>query len=620
MAQIDYIELLNEARRGDKKAIDGLAELAANRLRVYIYRLTLAEDLTQEIVQETMLEMFKILGKLNKPDRFWPWLYGIATNKIRRHQRTEQKHKRLAKSKAEQSADLHQREQGFRNLVGRELKQIVAAAMRNLKTTHRAVLVMRCYDQMSYAEIADSMGTSEFGTRMLFLRAKKALQKQLARNGFGKGSLLAALVLFGKMTAPTEAAAAQVSVTAATTSVGLVAGIVGLAITKTAIISLSGAGIIAGAVAVKSGLPGAAQQTAGQFAGVSQPISSLGYQSTGHEEYWYYFPDGAEKPMMMRVKDSQKSDTPRLQYLQNDNANYCFENGTVYINNHRMYAADLTVAKLPTDDPQFTDFLTQTEPGRGIQKMQYVPDTTKGLFIITASNGGTGPETVWATKHYNVLEEDYFQADWPAELKTIDNRDRMHKRGWTWFNVTGSVNGQVVSAVGRIPFVYAETIENSPWIKLTIAGGVTAVDSPDQTSISKPDSTVINCKPGAFFEGLAKPWLGLHTIDTVRRDAARYRIPFETELIDNNRAKVTLTAGKIQLLCSIDLEADLLDEIEFFENGASCGLLTFEYLQDVTGLDDRFVCPKTPAPRGDAAQKDTALPWLFRLAEGSLAK
>ena len=138
MDEQNYIELIRKAQRGDKRALDRLAELAANRLRVYVYRLTLADDLTQEIVQETMLEMCRILGKLKEADKFWPWLYGIATNKIRRHRRTERTQKSLAKSRADQPTP-KQREQGFQNLVSKELKQIIATAMQNLRTRHRAV-------------------------------------------------------------------------------------------------------------------------------------------------------------------------------------------------------------------------------------------------------------------------------------------------------------------------------------------------------------------------------------------------------------------------------------------------------------------------------------------------
>ena len=255
--ELSYIQLVEQAKLGNQKCLDRLTELAAERLRVYVYRLTLQDDLTQEIVQESMLEMFKILGKLRKADRFWPWLYGIAVNKLRRHHRTERAQKRAITSKAKHAGTARERQEGLENLVGQELKQIVSVAMRSLKTRHRAVLVMRCYDGMSYADIAESMGCSEFSTRMLFLRAKRLLQKQLSRNGFGRGSLLTALVLFGKMTASSEAAAAQISVTAASTKVGFLAGLVGLATSKTAIVSFGTAGVVAvGSIVAPSGPDG----------------------------------------------------------------------------------------------------------------------------------------------------------------------------------------------------------------------------------------------------------------------------------------------------------------------------------------------------------------------------
>ena len=48
----------------EEASIDKLAAEARPRLQVYVYRLTLNDDLAQDITQETMLEMFRILGKL----------------------------------------------------------------------------------------------------------------------------------------------------------------------------------------------------------------------------------------------------------------------------------------------------------------------------------------------------------------------------------------------------------------------------------------------------------------------------------------------------------------------------------------------------------------------------
>ena len=89
----DYTALVRQSQLGDKECLNRLVEVARERLRVYVYRLVLDEESTQDIVQESMLEMFKILGKLKKVEMFWSWLYGIALNKVHRHFR-EQRHYR----------------------------------------------------------------------------------------------------------------------------------------------------------------------------------------------------------------------------------------------------------------------------------------------------------------------------------------------------------------------------------------------------------------------------------------------------------------------------------------------------------------------------------------------
>ena len=81
----DQVELIEKARQGDRQSLERLAEEARVRLRGYVLRLTMDDDLAGDIVQESILEMFKIFGKLKRTESFWPWLYGIAFNKVRSH-------------------------------------------------------------------------------------------------------------------------------------------------------------------------------------------------------------------------------------------------------------------------------------------------------------------------------------------------------------------------------------------------------------------------------------------------------------------------------------------------------------------------------------------------------
>ena len=615
--KLDQLELIRRAQCGDRQCLGQLAKQARPRLYTYVYRLTQQDDLAQEIVQESLLEMCKVIGKLKKADRFWPWLYGIAVNKLRRFYRTEQKQRKVAVSSMKRKNALKDRQDGLENLVSEELKNIVSAAMKKLRTRHKAVLVMRCYDEMPYSDIAESMGCSEFSTRMLFLRAKRALQRELSRDGFGKGSLLAALVLFGKMTAPSEAAAAQVSVTAAATKVGLMAGIAGLATSKTAIVSLTAAGALtAGTVVMKSGSLNQGVENPQPSLTSTQNIGQLSQSGNPNQEFWYYFPESPADPMMLRAKSGKVGDKSYWQVLQDGRANYYYNNNRLHINNYRMWSRDLSVQKIPTDDPKMTEFICQVEGSKN--NMKHVAPRGKDLLVVAAQGQKNDDNQLWVTRHDNVLEEDYFQSDWPATAKTFDNRDEMHKRGWTYFRVIGQVNGQNVFGTGRIPFVNLTSKQYGPWLKLQV-GSLSIVDTYKEAYISGPTSAEAKTyKGGSFFKGLCRPWMGLHTIDTVRRDAAEQRIRFETRHTpDSQFAQVELTCENARIVYKIDMETDVVDEITFSTDQGNTGNLKFSYLQSVDGVSQEFIPPVKPKNPTNTGSGPGIL-WLVQLMEGSL--
>ncbi len=577
MADADnYIELVKQARLGDEESLNRLTELARRRLRVYVYRLTLHEDAADDIVQESILEMFKVLGKLKEADRFWPWLYGIALNKTRRHERTQRRHKTVA-SQREYRTARQDGQEGLKSLVGEELRQIVSAAMHQLKTEHRAVLTMRCYDDMSYSEIAESLGRSEFATRMLFLRAKRVLERQLSRRGLGKSSLLTALVLFGKMTAPSEAAAANVSVTSATVKVGAAAGLAGIVSSKTAVVSLTAAGVLAVGTMVATTGPDKSMAGSGQTRLTNiEAVRPKTRAKKPIEEYWYYYPTAKTEAVMMRlVKSDVGGRRSYCQWLQNEQANYYFDKrkSTIYIRNARTWAKDLSVWRLPTDTGKLKEFLDRVQ-GRP-QESECIKRAGDGLLVIakTGAAENNGPKI---TYHYNVLDEEYFRYGWPAGARVVDNRDPMHRRGWTYFTVTGEINAQPVEGHGRIPFVYAAARRYWPWLRLKLG-----------------QREIRECS----FAGLARPWLGLHTIDTIRRDAAAEGIGFETKLLTRAaKGQVILNKETGRITYTIDMKNDVIEKITF--HGGSQGFLRFNYLADIDDVGSGFAEPRMTRRKG----------------------
>ena len=580
----DDIALVEKAQQGDKECLNLLAEAARVRLHQYVQRLTLQEHLTQDIVQESVLEMFKVFDKLKQAERFWDWLDGIAFNKVREHYGRQWRRREVALSNVAHDLAGTTGPDGLADMITAELKEVVVKSMQGLQPRQRAILTLRCYKGMKYAEIAQLMKCSEFGAQALFYRAKKALTKELSRYGFGKGTLLTALAIFGKMTASTEAAAANVTVTAAATKVSLAAALTGALSTKTAVVSLTTAGILAvGGVVATSGpqepapvetLHAQLQPTSAVVARPAPPAS----EASGR--YWYYYPQGSRGPVIMQ----QTKKGHRL-WLQDEQANYHHRDHTIYLENHRTWHRSLCVWRLPTDSPQLSEFISRIE-GISVQ-MEPVESDQSHLLVIAQRDTRSTKGISWVTCSNTVLQEDYFQCDWPTGTKTIDNRDAMHQRGWTCFTVQGRLDGQDVTGQGRIPFVYATSSHFSPWMRLDLGG-----------------REIIRCD----FSGLMRPWMGLHTIDTIRRDAAEQHIPFHTQRINDNQVQVVLTWGGDEITYTVDMHRDVIESMAF--SGGTSGWLEFSYLSPEEQGDD-FT---EPAPSNRLADGDSeGILWLIEL-------
>ncbi len=615
----EHFELVKQAQLGDKECLNRLAEAARVHLREYVLRLTLQEDLTQDIVQESILEMFKVFVKLKKAEKFWAWLDGIAFNKIRSHYGRQWRHKTISLSDIGSEIATEENHSALADMVNQELKQIVLKSMRELSPRHRAILTMRCYRQMPYSEIAELIGCTEFGAQSLFYRAKKALAKKLSGHGLGKGYLLTALVLFGKLTATTEATAANVTVTAATLKVGTAATLAAIATSKTAVVSLVTAGVIAGGtVAVTQGIVKVDNKPQTTEAQTLINTPNHNQTSIDTEQCWYFFPEGVGRPVMMRLlKFNDSGENAYCQYLQNQGANYYYDKNTIYINNSRMYSPELSVARLPTDSKDLSQFISHVE-GKPAD-MEYVSSKRKGLLVISKRSNEHGNRIWRIDRHFNVLEEEYFQFNWPESARIVDNRDLMHKRGWTYFRIAGHINGKKVTGTGRMPFVYAASKRYGPWLKLQFGDGSKIVDTGKKARVFDKNSNVIaRYEAGSFFEGLGQPWMGLHTIDTVRRDAAEKQVWFETKDIPkDSKTEVVLTNEQTKLVYTIDMEADVIEKITLSADDSSEGELRFSYLQDIDDIGDEFTPPRTASYRSLQQQNPPGVLWLVKLINNS---
>lgn len=233
---IGIAQLVRQAQFGNQQSMSELAQLVEGRLFAYIYRLTLNYDLAQDLLQETLLNMVESLKDLKRAEQFWPWLFRTAMGEVQHYFRDRRKKlmvqisdfskNRLSEYSSKDFND------GLNYLMRRELSETVFQAMTRLKLMYRNVLILRCFEQMSFVEIGDMLGCKELRARILFFRARHLLRKQLSQRGYGGELLLVALGLFGILTAPTKVAPAAGVVTASLLDVGFAAAFIGAASTK----------------------------------------------------------------------------------------------------------------------------------------------------------------------------------------------------------------------------------------------------------------------------------------------------------------------------------------------------------------------------------------------------
>lgn len=611
----EYKELVEQALQGNKDALPKLVEIIHESLRSYIFRITLSEDLADEIVQETILEMYKIFGQLRESDHFWSWLCKIALNKIRSHSRIQTRRKHLLQKHAEELTRKPLNLEGLANVINSEIKQAIFYAMSKLTDRQKAVLSLRCYDDMPYSRIADVVGVSELNSRLLFYRAKKKLQKQLFKSGFGKKSLLAALIIFGKMTAPNEVAAAQICVASSTLGIGAIATTIAVATTKTALTLSAGGvitlGIIAGASLNSSNdtLQPPHQQTRAVVLD-----SSITSEDTDIEGY-YYYPRGSDGPVMMRLSISTEKTS--YQVLQNDNGNYFLENmgQKVRINNHHYWNPDFSVMLLPTDSPQLAMFLGNFENRQSNSRVNY--SATRDLLIAASKQKGTNNIT-FSVQNYDALMEERFQYNWPAESIVIERRDSIHQQGWCYFTMKGTFKDREISGLGQVPFKYPVSQTRPAWFAIKIDDVVELFDGGNNAVMKNSNGSIASYPAQTFLTGLNKPWMGLHCIDTVRRDAALSKIEFKTELLsDEALCKVSLLHPKGTIEYTIDLYKDLIEKISFLdESGSPCGDIIFQY--SVTAPTNLELFKKPVLKKYSGSIKRERIHWLAELVAGNL--
>ena len=149
-------DLARALQRGETRALTLLVERHHAPLLGYLYRLTGGDrPLAEDLVQETFLRVLRSIRQYHPAQRFKPWLYAIATNLTRDHfKRADTRRTDPIQTGTLSLPDPHQPEPTF--LAHDDARQVIAA-LAHLPDPQREAIILRYYQDLSLAEIAETL-------------------------------------------------------------------------------------------------------------------------------------------------------------------------------------------------------------------------------------------------------------------------------------------------------------------------------------------------------------------------------------------------------------------------------------------------------------------------------
>jgi RNA polymerase sigma-70 factor (ECF subfamily) len=171
-------KLMHAVAMGNREALEPLVRRYASPLVTFLRRMTGSLHRAEELFQEAFLGVWQHRGRYEYPRPFRPWLFGIAMNKSRAEFRKLAAAPEFLPDAAELPALAHDPSPLEAAMAG-ETAAMVARAVAALPPKQRAVLVLRVWNGMEYAEIAQALDRSEATIRSQMFQALAGMRKQL---------------------------------------------------------------------------------------------------------------------------------------------------------------------------------------------------------------------------------------------------------------------------------------------------------------------------------------------------------------------------------------------------------------------------------------------------------
>lgn len=181
-------QLLEGLRAGNERAYEHLVAQYQQMVGNVCYGFVQNQSEAEELTQDVFVQVFRSIESFESGSKLSTWLYRIAVNKSLNVVARRKQKRRLQTistffgfgGEAEERDIRDNRgEQPGESLEQAEIREALREALQKLPEQQRAAFVLRKYDDLSYQEISQVLGTTVPAVESLIHRATRNMRKHL---------------------------------------------------------------------------------------------------------------------------------------------------------------------------------------------------------------------------------------------------------------------------------------------------------------------------------------------------------------------------------------------------------------------------------------------------------
>ena len=164
--------------KGDQKAFKLLVDTYQLMVVNTCYAFVHDQDEAEDIAQDVFIQVFESLSTFRFQSKLSTWLYKIAVNRSINHCKSPRGAIKVdIESWKQQEVALSPEMPQQQLLEEQEQLELLHRSIDRLPENQRTALILNKYEELSYKEIAEIMGTTLSSVESLLLRAKNNLEK-----------------------------------------------------------------------------------------------------------------------------------------------------------------------------------------------------------------------------------------------------------------------------------------------------------------------------------------------------------------------------------------------------------------------------------------------------------